>query len=189
MILENGQMNQHGPWKIVNSHSVYTDPWLTVRRDDVIRPDGKPGTYSVVNLKPGVSVLAIDSKNNVYLTEEFHYGVGRVTLETVSGGIEADESPLLAAQRELQEEIGIKASTWHDLGRCDPFTASVVSPTSLFLACDLTIGDASPEGTEQIQCVELSFSEAIEKVMNNEITHAPSCLVILKAARFLGIDF
>lgn len=104
-------MNQHGPWKIVDSHSVYADPWLTVRCDDVIRPDGKPGTYSVVNLKPGVSVLAIDSKNYVYLTEEFHYGVGRVTLETVSGGIETDESPLLTAQRELQEEVGIEART------------------------------------------------------------------------------
>ena len=182
-------MSQHGPWKIVDSHSVYADPWLTVRCDDVIRPDGKPGTYSVVNLKPGVSVLAIDSKNYVYLTEEFHYGVGRVTLETVSGGIETDESPLLTAQRELQEEVGIKARTWHDLGHCDPFTASVVSPTNLFLACDLTIGVATPEGTEQIRCVKLSFAEAIEKVMNNEITHAPSCLVILKAARFLGDDF
>ena len=71
----------------------------------MIRLDGKPGTYSVVNLKPGVSVLAIDSKNYVYLTEEFHYGVGRVTLETVSGGIETDESRLgIVELVSLQEE-------------------------------------------------------------------------------------
>jgi len=98
-------MKQHGPWHIVESHEVYRDPWIAVRKDDVIRPDGKPGTHSVVTLKPGVTVLAIDEEVNVYLTEEFHYGVGRITIEAVSGGTEIDELPLDTAKRELQEEL------------------------------------------------------------------------------------
>ena len=92
----------HGPWQIVESHEVYHDPWLNVRKDDVIRPDGQPGTHSVVNLKPGVCVLAIDDQNHAYLTEEFHYGIGRVTVEAVSGGIEPGEESLKTAKRELR---------------------------------------------------------------------------------------
>ena len=178
-------MKSHGPWQIVDSNDIYTDPWIRVRCDDVIRPDGQPGTYSVVDLKPGVSVLAMDRHANVYLTEEFHYAVGRVTLEVVSGGIDGDEDALQTARRELQEEIGITADSWLELGVCDPFTGSIRSPTRLYLARDLSFGDADPEGTEHIGCVKMPLAEAVEKALSGEISHAPSALVILKAARVL----
>jgi ADP-ribose pyrophosphatase len=174
-------MKPHGPWKIVDSQEVYRDPWIAVRKDDVIRPDGRPGTYAVVHLKPGVSVLAMDDDQNVYLTQEFHYGVGRVTLEAVSGGIDEGEDALATARRELKEEIGIEAASWTDLGLVDPFTGSVVSPTRLYLARDLIFGSHDQEGTETIHCVKLPLSQAVHKVLAGEITHGPSCVVILKA--------
>jgi len=176
------QMKQHGPWQIVESHEVYRDPWLKVRIDDVIRPDGQPGTHSVVRLKPGVCVLAIDDQNEVYLTEEFHYGVGRVTVEAVSGGIEPGDGSLETAKRELKEELGIEAEQWIDMGVVDPFTTSVVSPTQLYLARSLRFGNPSLEGTELIRCVKMPMAEAVDKALAGEITHGPSCVVILKAA-------
>ncbi len=175
-------MTQHGPWKIVESHEIYRDAWIRLQKDDVICPDGKPGTYSVVTLKPGVTVLAMDDDGYVYLTEEFHYGVGRTTVEGASGGIERGERPLDAAKRELQEELGIEADDWTDLGVVDPFTASVVSPTRLYLARKLRFGPPTLDGTELIQCVKLPLAEAVEKVVRSEITHAPSCVAILKVA-------
>jgi len=178
-------MKPHGPWQIVEEHPLYADPWVSVRRDDVIRPDGQRGTYTVVHLKPGVTVLALDERLDVHLTEEFHYGVGRVTLEGASGGMEPGEAALETARRELHEELGILANEWTDLGTCDPFTAGVVSPTRLFLARQLTFGPARPEGTERIRCVRMPLREALQKVMDSEITHAPSCLAILKTARII----
>ena len=85
-------MKEHGPWKIRETHPVYRDDNIEVTRDDVIRPDGKDGSHVKVFLKPGVSVLPIDAEDNVYLTSEFHYAVGRQSLEVVSGGREAGES-------------------------------------------------------------------------------------------------
>ena len=79
-------MSQHGPWFIKDSSEVYVDPFIKVRVDQVIRPDGNDGQHVVVLMKPGVCVLAIDEDNNIYLTREFHYGVGRYSLEAVSGG-------------------------------------------------------------------------------------------------------
>jgi ADP-ribose pyrophosphatase len=174
-------MRDYGPWKIAGTRQVYRDPWIDVRVDDVIRPDGKPGIHSLIALKPGVSVLALDDDKHVYLIEEFHYAVGRVTLETVSGGRDADESPLAAAQRELREEVGIRAERWTDLGSVDPFTANVLSPTGLFLAEGLHLGEQAPEGTELIRRVRLPLTEAAECVWDGRITHAPSCVLILKA--------
>src|ERR1051325_3989830 len=119
-------MIERGPWKVVQAREIYRDPWIAVQVDDVLRPDGKPGIHSIIHLKAGVCVLAMDAEGNVYLTEEFHYAVGRVTLEGVSGGSERDEAPLVTAQRELREELGIVASKWTHLGAVDPFTANVV---------------------------------------------------------------
>jgi ADP-ribose pyrophosphatase len=174
-------MRPHGAWKIVESHQVYRDPWIDVRKDDVIRPDGQPGIHSVIRLKPGVTVLALDEAGAVYLTEEFHYAVGRVTLEAVSGGIDPGEDAQTTAQRELREELGIAAADWLDLGSVDPFTTNIVSPTQLFLARRLSFLDSAPEGTEQIRCVKLPLAEAVAMVMDGRITHSPTCVVVLKA--------
>lgn len=173
-------MKSHGPWTIVRTKEVYRDPWLTLMTDEVIRPDGNPGTYVVAKLKPGVCVLALDDDEHVYLTEEFHYGVGRVTLEAVSGGVEPNENPLATAQRELAEEAGVTAERWTDLGVADPFTANVVSPTQLYLAQALRHVGQSLEGTEQINILKVPLRQAVTMVLESRITHAPSALLILK---------
>lgn len=179
-------MIPHGPWQIIRRQTVYQDPWMHVQRDDVIRPDGQLGTYSVVHIKAGVCVLALDDHGQVYLTEEFHYGVGRSTMEGVSGGIEPGEDALHAAQRELREELGIEARDWLALGMVDPFTASAASPTQLLLARDLEIGEPNLEGTELIRRVQMPLSEAVQMVMDSQITHGPSCVLILKTHRILA---
>jgi ADP-ribose pyrophosphatase len=174
-------MKDHGPWKITGTKQVYQDPWLSLRRDDVLRPDGAPGTHVVVQIKPGVSVLPIDDGGCVYLADEFHYAVGRNTLEVVSGGIDPGEDALTAAQRELREELGITAARWTSLGAVDPFTSTVVSPTQLYLAQGLTFGKHEREGTEFIRCVKVTLAEAVAAVRHSRITHAPSAVLILKA--------
>lgn len=117
-----------GPWIITNTKEVYRNPWISVREDSVIRPDGKDGIFGVVEMKPGVSVLPLDDDGNVYLTQEFHYAVERETIEAISGGIDDNEDIQDAAKRELKEETGIIAREWTDLGVIDPFTSVVVSP-------------------------------------------------------------
>jgi 8-oxo-dGTP pyrophosphatase MutT (NUDIX family) len=178
-------MKQHGPWRIIESNPVYQDPWIDVRRDDVVRPDGARGTHCVVRMKPGVSVLPMDGQRQVYLTEEFHYAIGRVGLEAVSGGIEPGEDPLVTARRELAEELGIQAGRWTALGSVDPFTTIIVSPTALYLAEDLDFVDDAPEGTEQIRRVRMPFDQAVQAVLGGAITHAPTCVLILKADALL----
>jgi ADP-ribose pyrophosphatase len=173
-------MKDHGPWKITGSKQVYQDLWVTLRRDEVIRPDGKPGSHVVVQIKPGVSVLPLDDAGFLYLTEEFHYAVGRNTLEVVSGGIDPGEDALTTARRELAEELGITASKWTPLGMVDPFTSTVTSPTQLFLAEGLALGDHAREGTELIRSVRMALADAVAAVQDGRISHAPSAVLILK---------
>ena len=175
-----------GPWQVLRTHEVYSDPWVRLTKDDVIRPDGQPGTHTVTRFKDGVSVLPLDADGGVYLTEEFHYAVGRRNLEVISGGVETGEEFLAAAVRELQEEVGLVAARWTPLGVTDPFTTQALAPVTMYLAEELSFVAAAPDGTEVIHRVRTSLVEAVEMVMRSEITHAPSCVLILKAARYLA---
>ncbi|GIW97770.1 MAG: hypothetical protein KatS3mg111_1103 [Pirellulaceae bacterium] len=178
-------MQQHGPWKILRSAVVYEDPWLQVTRDEVLRPDGDPGSYATVQLKSGVCVVARDVDGNLHLTREFHYAVGRYTIEGVSGGCEVGESPLQTARRELAEELGIEADRWIHLGTIDPFTASIRSTVDLFLAEELRTCPTAPEGTECIEPVVMAAHQALAAVRDGQITHSPTCVLILR----LALDF
>ena len=177
----NRNPGKHGPWTIVQSNEVYRDAWMTVRMDNVLRPDGEPGTYSTVRIKPGVCVIPVAEDGTCYLTKEFHYAVGRDTIEGISGGIEDGETAEFAAARELEEEVGIVAGTLLPLGVVDPLTAAMLSPTQMFLATDLRFTQTKMESTECIERVELPFDEVLRMVIESEITHAPSCVAILKA--------
>lgn len=177
-------MKKHGPWTICGTREVYRDPWVQLQVDQVLRPDGSPGTYCTVRLKSGVCVIAMDAEKNVYLTQEFHYAVGRITIEGVSGGIEDGESALSTAERELKEELGIVAKRFTPLGCVDPFTAAILSPTQLYLAEELTFGATEREGTEIIELVKVPLEKALQWVEDGTITHAPSCVALLKIARY-----
>jgi ADP-ribose pyrophosphatase len=178
-------MTKKGPWTVKTTEIKYKNPWIEVREDKVIRPDGKDGICGVVCMKSGVSVLPYDADGNVYLTEEYHYGVERITTEVVSGGIDANETLLDAAKRELWEETGLSANEWIDLGSIDPFTTVVVCPNHLYLARGLSQGISSQEGTETIQLKRVPFSQALDMAMTGKITHGASVAVILKTALFL----
>jgi ADP-ribose pyrophosphatase len=173
---------KHGPWEILQRETIYQDPWLEVRVDQVTRPDGFPGTYSNVLLRAGVCVLAIDATGQLHLTREFHYAVGRITVEGVSGGIEDGETAEFSAHRELFEELGIKAGQLDYICTVDPFTASVASPTQIFFATDLTFHEPQNEGTEQIEHVTLAIDDALRMVEESQITHGPTCVAILRYA-------
>jgi 8-oxo-dGTP pyrophosphatase MutT (NUDIX family) len=177
---------RHGPWTIEESSPVYRNPFIEVVEDRVIRPDGQPGVYGTVAMKPGVAVLAVDANDTVYLTREFRYAVGRDSTEVAGGGIDAGESPLDAARREAREELGVEASEWVDLGVIDPFTAVVRGQVHLFLARGLSFTRTEHEGTEAIEVLKLSFGEAVRLVMDGTITHGPSCVLLLKAARVMA---
>ena len=178
-------MKTNGPWKIKESQEKYKNPWIRVREDQVIRPDGKDGIFGIVEMVAGVSVLPLDDEGNVYLTKEFHYAIEEDSVEVISGAIDEGEDALGAAKRELKEEVGISAMEWVDLGKVNPFTTVIKSPATMYLAKNLQFSEANPEGTEKIDIIKVKFEEAVKMVMESQITHGPSCVLILKAAEYL----
>jgi ADP-ribose pyrophosphatase len=174
-----------GPYTILHSKPIYENQWLKLREDRVQRLGGEESVFSVVAMRPGVTVLAMEDDGDVYLVREFKYGIGQETLEAVSGTIESGESPEVAGLRELSEETGLIASEWIDMGVINPFTTIVNSPNHTFLARRLSRARRAPQAGEKLEAAKMPFDDALRAVLRGEITHAASCVLILKTKLFL----
>lgn len=171
---------KNGNWTIKETEKKFDNDYFKVFEDKVIQPDGKDGNYATIEFLSGVTVLPIDDEDFVYMTKQFRYSAGRETLEVVAGGIE-DEKPLDAAKREIKEELGITAEELTELGTIHLDNSIIKAQTTLFIARKLTFGKTDRDDSEEMETVKISFREAVEKVLNGEITHAPSCVLLLKA--------
>ena len=67
--------------------------------DQVIRPDGHPGIYGVVETRIATGVVALDDQRQVYLVGQFRYATGEYSWEIIEGGSEESETVLAAAMR------------------------------------------------------------------------------------------
>lgn len=172
-------MNESNPWKTLESSVVYENPWISVRNDAVVRPDGKPGVYGVVHYKnTAVGVLPIDDEGFVYLVGQYRYPLGKYSWEIPEGGCVAGEDLLEAAKRELEEETGMTAGEWKHSGTAYLSNSTTDEVAHWYLATNLRKGQPKPEGTEQLRYKKVSLVEIIDMVAQGEIDDALSILAI-----------
>jgi len=176
----------HNPWKTLSTRTVYENSWIRVREDQVIRPDGRPGIYGVVETPIATGVVALTHDKQVYLVGQYRYPTNHYSWEIVEGGVAGSETPLEAARRELKEEAGLAAGRWLQLGDVihlsNCFSAEV---GYLYLATSIEEVGADPEGTEVLTLRKVPFEECLALVDNGEIKDAVSIIGLLRAERFL----
>lgn len=175
------------PWQRLGSREIYVNPWIRVREDQVIRPDGKPGIYGVVeysNLALGAVPLA--DNGDTFLVGQFRYTLDEYSWEIPEGGGAKGIAPLVSIQRELLEETGITAGEWIDLGRLHLSNSVSDEVGRVYLARNLTIGEPHPDGDEVLALRRLPLGEAYEMCMDGRITDGLSIIGITRAVHFLS---
>ncbi len=182
-------MNESNPWRRLDSRVVYTNPWMSVREDRVIRPDGKPGIYGVVQTRIATGVVALTPQLDLYLVGQYRYPTDVYSWEIVQGGTDEGEDPLHACQRELQEEAGLVAKSWRSLGGEVHLSNCISSEIGfIFLAEDLTHTSAAPDGTEVLQVKIVPIRDAVRMATSGEIVDAVSVIGILLAEKLLTAE-
>lgn len=168
------------PWTTLGSREVYRNPWISVREDQVLRPDGQPGIYGVVTTALAVGVLALTDDEQVVLVGQWRYTLGAYSWEIVEGGAHADEDGLTAARRELAEEAGYAADRWERLGGGLALSNSVTDERAeLWLARGLHPVPRDPDPTEELELAHLPVDEAVAMVTSGRITDVMSVVALL----------
>jgi 8-oxo-dGTP pyrophosphatase MutT (NUDIX family) len=174
------------PWRRLSSRPIYANPWIKVREDQLIRPDGNPGIYGVVEFQNwAIGVVPLADNGDTFLVGQYRYTLDLYSWEIAEGGGAKDETPLAAAQRELREEAGITAATWTYLGEAHLSNSATDEVGCVFLAERLTLGDAEPDGTEDLRLRRLPFAEAVRMALTGEISDALAVIGLLRADAYL----
>lgn len=104
-------------WKTLDSKTVYQNPWIRVREDNIIHPSGKKGIYGVVEIPTGVFVIAINAKNNILLIRQCRYCTGITSWEIPGGGLKPSNTIKAQAKEELREEANAVSQSFRLLGK------------------------------------------------------------------------
>jgi 8-oxo-dGTP pyrophosphatase MutT (NUDIX family) len=171
------------PWKKLSSRIYYENPWIRVREDQVIRPDGLPGIYGVVEFKNrAVGVVPVEDDGSVWLVGQYRYPLNAYSWEIPEGGCPEPESPEATARRELREETGMTAGKI-ELVATSHLSNSVSDELGyLFRATDLIHGENDPEGTERLTVRRFEWSEICRMLKAGEITDSLSVMGLLHDA-------
>lgn len=166
--------------KALNSSVVYDGKIIRVLRDEIILENGAESVREVVRHKGAVAVLAADADGSIYLVRQFRYPVGRELLEVPAGKLEAGESPLECAKRELLEECGVVAESWAELGPIYTSPGFCDEVIWLFFAKELSPVGQHLDDDEFLDVVKMPFAEALKKAEAGAFTDGKTQLILLR---------
>lgn len=159
-----------------SSHELFKGSFLHARRDEVTLPDGKRATREYV-VHPGavmVIPMLVDPEGGVQLVLErqFRYPVGQVMVEFPAGKLDAGETVLACAQRELQEETGYRAAEWARAGVMHPVIAYSTEFIEVWFARRLTLGSRALDDGEFLDVFTATPGELLQWCCDGRVTDA-----------------
>lgn len=103
-------------WQRLSTNTLLAHPRITVVEDEVLLPTGSKTKYvRFENIKDYVTVVAVRA-GKIAMIKEYSYPLDKWLLQFPEGSIEQDETPKIAATRELKEEAGLAADEVQILG-------------------------------------------------------------------------
>ncbi|HSX23509.1 MAG TPA: NUDIX hydrolase, partial [Candidatus Saccharimonadales bacterium] len=163
-----------GRYRTIRSKVVHVNPWFKVRKDNVVKPNGQPGEYFVVQPSQNVTIVAVNNKQETYLIRLFRYPTQTDSIEVPSGGTDGEDS-LVAAKRELQEEAGLLAKRWTRVGHLQLGNGLSDQWSDIYLAQELeetAEHEQAEEGIEEVLTVPLT--QVLDMIQDGRITDMPT---------------
>jgi ADP-ribose pyrophosphatase len=136
--------------KVVASRQVYDCGLFRVTEERATDASGFEIKRSIVRHAGSAVVLPIE-RGSALLVRQFRLPAGKRLWEIPAGRLDPGEKPLQTAKRELLEETGYRAKSWTKVASWWASPGFLAEKMTLFLAEDLTAGEATPMDDERIE--------------------------------------
>ncbi|HET9014713.1 MAG TPA: NUDIX hydrolase [Thermomicrobiaceae bacterium] len=168
----------------VGSERVFDGRLIGVRVDTVRLPDGSLRQREVAEHPGAVAILPVLPEGEVVLVRQYRHAVGRTLLEVPAGTREPDERTDACARRELAEETGYRAGSLRELVRFYVSPGWANEELVVYVATDLTAGEARPEDDERLEVVPVRPEDVPPLIAAGEIGDAKT---IVALTAYLGM--
>lgn len=171
------------PRELIESQSIFKGVVFSVDRDRLREENGCEIIREVVRHPGGAGCLPLFDDGRVALVKQYRHPARRELLEIPAGKIEANETPMECAAREVEQEIGFRA------GRIEPLAEFYSTPgfceerLYVYLATELEQTGQNLDHDEFVEIVYLSLTEAVAMAERGEIEDSKTIIALLLAAR------
>ena len=164
----------------VSGEDVFKGQLLHVVRDTITLPNGRAGTREYIKHPGAACIVAEFEDGKLLLERQYRYPMGKVMIEFPAGKLDLGENPLVAAQRELKEETGYWARSWHTLGHMHPLIAYADEIIHIFHANGLVQGDAKLDQDEFLQLFAATPEAITAMIADNRISDGKTIVAFFR---------
>lgn len=177
-------MSKIKKWKVISEKDISPSPWFPLFVDKVQLPNGKiVDDYYLSHLGDVAMILSITKKKEIIFVKQYKHGVGEILLELPAGRIGRDRSAEQAAKDELEEEVGVVAKEFSEIGEVLPSPSKDRTRVHGFLTTDVEITkDQILDETEDIEIVLIPIKD-IDKKIKGGVIKASDTIALLSIAK------
>ena len=173
---------------IINKKTIASSRLFRIESLDIQFSNGVRRNYErLARSRTGGAVLIVPmlDADTVLLIREYSAGVNRYELGLPKGKVDAGETLLEAANRELKEEVGYGANRLHLLSSLTLAPAYLEHSIEVIVAQDLYPEKLQGDEPEELEVVPWSLSDINGLLMTGDCTEARSIAALFMTAEYL----
>lgn len=143
-------------------------------------PNGTRGEMEVVDHPGGAAVAAVNTRREICLIKQYRHLFDRWFWELPAGKRDGNEDPLITAKRELEEETGVRANCWSELGAMYSSPGVFNEVVHLYFARDLSHGTAHTDTHESLSVHWIPLEDALRMAHSGEIDDAKTVVALMR---------
>jgi ADP-ribose pyrophosphatase len=174
---------------VISTRKVFQGKVFSVRSDQVRDDSGRVFQVDVVEHNGAVTLVPVTPEGTVLFVSQYRHPAGQELLELPAGTLGPGEDPRACAERECQEEIGLRPARIQLLGQVFLAPGYSSELNHIFLAADFTSEPLPQDEDESIQVVPLKASEILKRITRGDLRDAKSLAGLYLALPHIGPDF
>lgn len=172
---------------VLSEREEYSGRLLHVLRREVKLPDGRISAREMIAHPGAAAMVVLDDENCTVLERQWRSPLDRAFWEIPAGKIDKGEDPFETACRELEEEAGLAADKWVELGTIHNAIGYSNERIVIYLAQGVHPAESGQklDAGEFLTLHSLPFEEALSMTRNGEITDVKTLVGLAWAKDYL----